>query len=188
MYVNQGLWRRQEVDLALEKDIYKATVKINGKTEVYDYDSYGHGVITPSEISSLKKEYTHNGVFDEAGFKEALNKLFTDTARERWDIHLRMADYANYYEPVHNRAIYRADYEYVSQPGRTGAPLDVYITYKISVKNQSQTVLGQVLEVVDYYDEDFEYMEDLSWVTYEDGIIGDKDKAENTGDDKGLTI
>ncbi len=23
------------------------------------------------------------------------------------------------------------------------------------------------------------------WVTYEDGIIGDKDKAENTGDDKG---
>lgn len=185
LYVNQGLWRRQEVDLALEKDIYKATVKINGKTEVYDYDSYGHGVITPSEISSLKKEYTHNGVFDEAGFKEALNKLFTDTARERWDIHLRMADYANYYEPVHNRAIYRADYEYVSQPGRTGAPLDVYITYKISVKNQSQTILGQVLEVVDYYDEDFEYMEDLSWVTYEDGIIGDKDKAENTGDDKG---
>ena len=185
LYVNQGLWRRQEVDLALEKDIYKATVKINGKTEVYDYDSYGHGVITPSEISSLKKEYTHNGVFDEAGFKEALNKLFTDTARERWDIHLRMADYANYYEPVHNRAIYRADYKYVSQPGRTGAPLDVYITYKISVKNQSQTILGQVLEVVDYYDEDFEYMEDLSWVTYEDGIIGDKDKAENTGDDKG---
>ena len=111
--------------------------------------------------------------------------MFTDTARERWDIHLRMADYANYYEPVHNRAIYRADYEYVSQPGRTGAPLDVYITYKISVKNQSQTILGQVLEVVDYYDEDFEYMEDLSWVTYEDGIIGDKDKAENTGDDKG---
>lgn len=185
LYVNQGLWRRQEVDLALEKDIYKATVKINGKTEVYDYDSYGHGVITPSEISALKKKYTHNGVFDEAGFKEALNKLFTDTARERWDIHLRMADYANYYEPVHNRAIYRADYEYVSQPGRTGAPLDVYITYKISVKNQSQTILGQVLEVVDYYDEDFEYMEDLSWVTYEDGIIGDKDKAENTGDDKG---
>ncbi len=68
----------------------------------------------------------------------------------------------NYYEPVHNRAIYRADYKYVSQPGRTGAPLDVYITYKISVKNQSQTILGQVLEVVDYYDEDFEYMEDLS--------------------------
>ena len=56
MYVNQGLWRRQEVDLALEKDIYKATVKINGKTEVYDYDSYGHGVITPSEISALKKK------------------------------------------------------------------------------------------------------------------------------------
>ncbi len=186
LYINQGLWRRQEVDLALEKDIYKATVKINGKTEVYDYDSYGHGVITPSEISRLKEEYTHNGVFDEAGFKEALNNLFTDTARERWDIHLRMADYANYYEPLHHRAIYRADYEYVTQPNRTGAPLDVYITYKISVKNQSQTILGQVLEVVDYYDEDFEYMEDLSWVTYEDGIVGgEKEAAEDVGDDKG---
>lgn len=176
LYINQGLWRRQEVDLALEKDIYKATVKINGKTEVYDYDSYGHGVITPSEISRLKEEYTNNGVFDEAGFKEALNKLFNDTARDRWDIHLRMADYANYYEPVHNRAIYRSDYEYVTQPNRTGAPLDVYITYKISVKNQSQTVLGQITEVVDYYDEDFEYKEELSWVTYED------DGDENTDD------
>lgn len=177
LYINQGLWRRQEVDLALEKDIYKATVKINGKTEVYDYDSYGHGVITPSEVSRLKEEYTKNGVFDEAGFKEALNKLFNDTARERWDIHLRMADYANYYEPVHNRAIYRADYEYVTQPNRTGAPLDVYITYKISVKNQSQTVLGQVMEVVDYYDEDFEYKEELSWVTYEND--GNPDTDDN---------
>ena len=112
--------------------------------------------------------------------------MFTDTARERWDIHLRMADYANYYEPLHHRAIYRADYEYVTQPNRSGAPLDVYITYKISVKNQSQTILGQVLEVVDYYDEDFEYMEDLSWVTYEDNIVGgDREAAEDVGDDKG---
>lgn len=177
LYINQGLWRRQEVDLALEKDIYKATVKINGKTEVYDYDSYGHGVITPAEVSSLKEQYTNGGVFDEAGFKEALNKLFNDTARERWDIHLRMADYANYYEPVHNRAIYRSDYEYVTQPNRTGAPLDVYITYKISVRNQSQTILGQIMEVVDYYDEDFEYKEELSWVTYEDD--GNPDTDDN---------
>ena len=182
LYINQGLWRRQEADLALEKDIYKATVKINGKTEVYDYDSYGHGVITPSEVSKLKEEYTKNGVFDEAGFKEALNKLFNDTARDRWDIHLRMADYEAYYEPVHNRAIYRSDYEYVTQPNRTGAPLDVYITYKISVKNQSQTVLGQIMEVVDYYDEDFEYKEDLSWVTYEDGITS-SGSEKNAADD-----
>lgn len=176
LYINQGLWRRQEVDLALEKDIYKATVKINGKTEVYDYDSYGHGVITPSEVSRLKEEYTKDGVFDEVGFKEALNNLFNETARERWDIHLRMADYEAYYEPVHNRAIYRSDYEYVTQPNRTGAPLDVYITYKISIKNQSQSILGQIMEVVDYYDEDFEYKEDLSWVTYE------ADGDENTDD------
>ena len=182
LYINQGLWRRQEVDLALEKDIYKATVKINGKTEVYDYDSYGHGVITPSEVSSLKEQYTQNGVFDEAGFKEALNNLFNETARDRWDIHLRMADYEAYYEPVHNRAIYRSDYEYVTQPNRTGAPLDVYITYKISVKNQSQTVLGQIMEVVDYYDEDYEYKEDLSWVTYEDGITS-SGSEENAADD-----
>lgn len=179
LYINQGLWRRQEFDLALQKDIYKAAIKINGKTEVYDYDSYGHGVITPSEISRLKEEYTHNGVFDEAGFKEALNKLFNETARDRWDIHLRMSDYDNYYKSVHNRALYRADYEYVTQDNRTGAPLDVYITYKISVRNQSQSILGQVTEVVDYYDEDYEYQEDLSWVTYEDGNKNNEISSED---------
>lgn len=169
LYINQGLWRRQEVDLALEKDIYKAAIKINGKTEVYDYDSYGHGVITPSEISSLKKEYTVNGVFNEAGFKEALNNLFNQTARDRWDIHLRMADYESYYATKHSRALYRSDYEYVTQNGRTGAALDVYVTYKISVRNQSQSILGRIMEVVDYYDDSYEYQDRLSWVTYEDG-------------------
>ena len=37
-YINLGLWRRQENDTALRKDAYKATLKINNKTMVYDYD------------------------------------------------------------------------------------------------------------------------------------------------------
>ena len=37
-YVNLGLWRRQEFDMALRKDVYKAALKINNKTVVYDYN------------------------------------------------------------------------------------------------------------------------------------------------------
>ena len=177
LYINQGLWRRQEADLALQKDIYKAAIKINGKTEVYDYDSYGHGVITAAEISALKEQYTNGDVFDEEGFKAAVQALVQQEVRDRWDIHIRMSDYDNYYgEPGtysstynHNRAIYRSDYEYVDT--NPEAPLEVYITYKISIRNQSQSILGEITEIVDYYDEDYTYQEDLSWVTYDDNDI-----------------
>ena len=37
-YINLGLWRRAQNDLALRKDVYRAATKINGKTEVYTYD------------------------------------------------------------------------------------------------------------------------------------------------------
>ena len=38
MHINQGYKERQEVDLALKKDVEKATLEINGKTHVYEYD------------------------------------------------------------------------------------------------------------------------------------------------------
>ena len=42
-YINQGLWRREKNDVALRKDVYRAATKINGKTEIYEYDKRADG-------------------------------------------------------------------------------------------------------------------------------------------------
>lgn len=90
-----------------------------------------------------------------------------------WDINVRMADYDSYYNTGYNREIYRTDYEYSSKDLKhPGADLEIYVTYKITIRNQSQSIMNQVNEVVDYYDKDYTYRDDLSWVTY----IGDNKK------------
>lgn len=133
LYVNQGLWRRQEYDSAIRKDVYKAVMKINNKTVVYNYDK-----------RSDDDKY--------------------------WDINVRMSDYDAYYGTGYNREVYKTDYEYSSETlNHPGADLEMYITYKITIRNQSQSIMTQIREVVDYYDKDYTYRDDLSWVTYIDG-------------------
>lgn len=133
-YVNQGLWPRQLNDLSLRKDVYRAATKINGKTEVYQYN-----------------ERTPDG---------------EEPDDDHWQIHLRMQDYDNYYGGNYNRELYHSDYTYKGENG--GNPLEVYVTYQITVRNVSQGILNEVTEVVDYYDQDFIYMPNLSWVMYRD--------------------
>ena len=132
-FVNQGLWRRQEYDSAMRKDVYRAVMKINNKTVMYKYDK-----------RSDDDKY--------------------------WDINVRMSDYNAYYNTGYNREVYKTDYEYSSKDlNHPGADLEIYVTYKITIRNQSQSIMSQIREVVDYYDKDYTYRDDLSWVTYADG-------------------
>lgn len=131
LHVNQGLWRRQETDLALRKDIAFAATRVNGKTEVYKYDKRGSN-------------------------------------DDYWQIQLRMRDYNNYYGANYTREVYKADYAYRSANtnGGTGKDLELYVTYKITVRNNSLSIVTEVKELVDYYDKDYTYIDNLSWVTY----------------------
>lgn len=147
-YINLGLWQRQEFDAALRKDAYKATLKINDKTVVYNYDKR-----------------------DQEG-------------KDYWDINVRMSDYDAYYNKEYNREIYDTDYVFNTNgglgEGHPGDPLEIYITYKITVRNQSQSIMGQIKEVVDYYDKDYTYKPNLSWVIYQT----DKDKTTSIDKDE----
>ena len=125
LFINCGLWRRQLSDMALQKDVYKATIKINGKTETYQYDK-------------------------------------RDT-NDYWEIQTRIEDYDSYYGGSYNRALYPSDYEYSGEN-----KLEVYITYKIAIRNQSQSILTRIDEVVDYYDDTYEYVPEYSWAMYDD--------------------
>ena len=141
-YINLGLWKRPEFDASLRKDVYKAALKINNKTVIYNYD---------------KRAVEDGGVNNGNGQD---NNTY-------WDINVRMSDYENYYNTRYNRELYPTDYNYNSaELGHPGIDLEVYVTYKLTIRNQSMSVMSQIQEVVDYYDTDYIFKPNLSWVIY----------------------
>mgnify|MGYP004616944835 CR=1 FL=1 len=136
LFINCGLWKRQLSDVALQKDVYKATIKINGKTETYQYDKRNN-----------QDDY--------------------------WEIQTRIASYDSYYGgDTYNRALYPSDYNYkvkgIENNKTIKNGLEVYVTYKIAIRNQSQSILTTIDEVVDYYDSTYEYIPKYSWAMYGD--------------------
>ena len=136
--VDFGINERDTADLAIQKDVYKATVRVNGKTQTYMYNN--------------KDSYV-----DENG---------------NWDIPIRVADqtYSGLYNGAtrYTREIRKSEYLYdgtiynVSEEETTGPDardLKVYVTYRITVRNQSQTYDTTVNEITDYFDTS-EYMFD----------------------------
>lgn len=140
--IDFGITKRETFDLALRKDVEKATIEINGKVHTYYYD-------------------------ERAGADE------TDDGT--WDIGVRLSD--AYYNTRYSREIFPEDYQYkvsnygnAETYGKTKADeLNVYVTYKVTVRNQSESILGEVMELVDYYDEDFEYVDERSYIQIKRG-------------------
>ena len=80
-----------------------------------------------------------------------------------------------YYNSVYNREIFEADYAYRVSEAHPGAELEIFVTYKITIRNQSQGIIDTINEVVDYYDNEYKYRSDLSWVTYDDNAFRDEE-------------
>ena len=144
-HINLGLVLREQLDLALRKDVYKATLEINGKTQVYKYN---------------KRE-----------------NLETDAAgNSYWEIKTRISD--GYYSYDYSRELYREDYDYkvnnyqivdnattLENLGLSeDSELKVYVTYKFTIRNRSENIAAAVTEVVDYYDADYTYVQDRSYL------------------------
>lgn len=141
-YINQGLVEREKADLTIKKDVEKVTVEINGQTHEYGYDTR----------------------------ENASNSDGT------WEIGIRLSD--AYYTTKYSRELYKSDYLYkVSLYGEdpeaygkdTSDELEVYVTYKIMVRNQSQSIRCRVDELVDYYDSDYDFVKDRSYITFRTG-------------------
>ena len=141
-YINLGVERREESDLAIKKDVDKVTLEINGQTHTYTYDTLE-------------------------------NKA---NAENQWDISVRLSD--AYYNTNYSRELYKSDYIYkasmygsrVAELGKTkDDELEVYITYKIMVRNQALSVQTRLDELVDYYDQDLEYIDNRSYIEIKRG-------------------
>ena len=126
--VNFGLFVRQQNDLALQKDVYRATIMVNGQRHIYNYN---------------KKD----AKLDENGDKI-------------WTVNVRKDDVLYNGETVYNREVRASDYLYTADdelgnPVNYTSPknLQVYVTYRIAVKNLG-SVDTKLDEIVDYYDSD----------------------------------
>ena len=128
--VDFGINERDTANLALQKDVYKATVRVNGKTQTYIYN---------------------NKDVDED---------------ENWEITIRAADGLFNGATRYTREIRKSEYLYdgtiYSNGGTNARDLKVYVTYRITVRNQSQTYDTVLNEVVDYFDTS-EYVFDGTW-------------------------
>ena len=159
LHINQGYKERQDVDLALKKDVEKATLEINGKTHVYEYDQ-----------RSEANDPNYDGTFD---------------------VSVRISD--GYYSTEYSRELYKSDYAYkVSQYGENYAEygkdksdeLRIFVTYKLTVRNQSMSIRGRIDEIVDYFDADYTFVPERSYIEWSDGSTNNNPDIFSVGSSK----
>lgn len=137
-WVDFGLNQREVADLALAKDLYRVTMLVNGKKETYDYN---------------KKNLNDDGV---------------------WEIHTRASDSLFNGTDYYNRPVRSSEYlynqsdNYSSNGSNNVKNLQVWVTYKIVIKNQGSVDVDlNNTEIVDYYDaSQYSFDGDLNGNTY----------------------
>lgn len=189
LHVNLGIKARPTFDLALYKDVFKATLNINGQEEVYTYDArkdwqnqgFSYGVQEDYYLNELRNKYiadkdpslTTTEAINEGEYsheyrtEEIINGNNTNENYQNW-----LQQDPNYLNTLYgtdsNKQYAWRDINHQVSPEDR---LQIHVTYKIALRNQS-SVVGSVTEVVDYYDGHYQF---------ENAYVGDKDGNEIAG-------
>lgn len=137
-YVNLGLWRRQEFNAQLTKDVVEVTTTSNGNSDKTVFNGKTYAL---DSIKDYINAYT-NAIKDNNG-KINLAKQYADSQQA---IYINRLNAQYYYNKYYDRPIKQS--EYMGQRN-----LEVEIKYRITVYNLSQSLETQITEVVDYYDD-----------------------------------
>ena len=120
-FVNLGLYRREQPDIALVKDIQNVRLAVNGYEHTYTY----------------AQRFLNAGEYGGEGF----------------NVGVKFG--SKYGTMKYTRPVYKSDYDYINENDKS-KELKAYITYKITMKNQSSTLSVQVNNLSDYYDSRYE--------------------------------
>ncbi len=125
-FVDFGVYRRETLELALQKDLYKATVQVNGKEHDYIYNKKTEAQLGNRDwyVNVRPSDYLYNG--------EIYNRA------------LRKSEY------LYDGEIYNND-ESIKDINNKNKNLQVYVTYRIAVLNRIN-IKATINEIVDYYD------------------------------------
>ena len=136
---NQGIFRREQADNAISEDIDSVDVIVNGYKNTYQYGG--------------RKEYQKEGDVEETsdGFGVAV----------KFGNKNNSSQYSNRGLNTYQRPLYESDLAWhLADP--TNNVMEVYVTYKIVVKNQSDTLTTSITELANYFDRRYTLVQ--SWI------------------------
>ena len=138
LHINMGVKPREQVDLSVFKDLYKAEILVNEKEITKTYNKY------------VDVELDEN--------KEALKTQIEACRIGKYNVGLYSSDY-EYRSTVYNTS---AD---VVKNIKADTDLKVYLTYRIAINNESQVSANKSLnatinQINDYYDKSFTLVND----------------------------
>lgn len=127
--INLGLKERKMPDLSLVQDVDNVQISLNNYTHTYYYAN------RLSTINKEIEEYLKNHPDDENVFNVGVN-------------------FEKPNEEGYTRTVYSSDVVYNEKEGNE--KLQIYVTYKIKLTNESYAVNSVVNQIYNYYDKDYE--------------------------------
>lgn len=138
--VNLGIVRREQADLAVSSDIDSTNIKVGNYENTYTYRK--------------REEYQNQNENDPK----------YDGAEDGFGVDVKFGNGQGSYTSrnlnMYTRRVYESDLTYYYQSNNDDL-MQVYVTYKIRVKNQSATIKAKINELVNYYDTRYEIVD--SW-------------------------
>ena len=135
-YINLGLRERDQADLSLIKDVIKAEVTVNGFNTTYEYGGLTVGADGRVTINGVDCDTDNNHVLDVP--VPYVLRIY------REDYEFRTANYDDVLQDIMNE-----NNPFKNEYGRTN-DLEVVITYKITVTNNSGSSSARIRELVDF--------------------------------------
>lgn len=126
LHINLGLIKRPTTDLELTKDLYRAVVSINGQDETYNFGTFDKKGLKINASDAQIKQSVATADYN-----------YAEYARDRLAENTQIL-------PGEGQAVYPENY----------APIQMYITYRINVKNNS-SMPTSVNEIVSYIDTNY---------------------------------
>lgn len=151
--INFGLYKKL-FDLNLGTDVDSAEIKINGQTTTYNYDQILDGMLD----------------------KELREKLYRTTDdKVDYNLYLAHSDYDyridDYKVPGNEKSLGKAYGDTLSNGKAKDTELQVYVTYKLQINNQSTQHKATGVKVKYSYDGGYEYVGDVNVDKDENNVL-----------------
>ena len=137
--INLGITLREQADLAVASDLNSVDIKINRGTETY-VNTYSYAKRNLDDENDMD----NFGVDVKFGVKNSSTPSYSDRGLN-----------------LYTRRIYESDLVYANSDASKEL-MQVYVTYRIRVKNQASSLNAKVAELVNYYDS--RYTIEDSWL------------------------
>ncbi len=154
--VNLGMKRREQADLAISSDISQVDMIVKDYQNTYTYAN--------------RSDYQN----------ENENDKYYNSAKDGFGVEVKFGNGANSYSNkglnMYTRRIYESDLALLNDANSSDNLVKMYITYKITIKNQSSTLTSVANQISNYYDTRFC---DMVYNKPEVWIVKDGERLDN---------